>query len=237
MIRTQQQPMGMSMAATPLLRMSSQTTTLDSLSRISRLPSREIAEIADEEQNSISSALAVVLQIASLSPGSHRSLARWTLQRPSCEFEEISGSGDVTDDSSTKSRWRQLAERVVAFIGSVPPTIWAIYLFHRECRKVRELQDQCIAIRQKVIWRDAWLDIYLTCQSAASSVRYYQWRDEPDKEQSCEEALRLYWQTCAMILESAKDLCKLVEKTERKDYFRPSLIRNLKLLKDIHNVP
>lgn len=49
----------MSVAAAPLLKMTSQTIILDSLSRLSRLPSREIAEIADEKRYSISSALAV----------------------------------------------------------------------------------------------------------------------------------------------------------------------------------
>lgn len=138
MIRMHHQAMGMPMAAMPLLRMPSQTTTLDLLSRISSLYSCEIVEAAAEDRRTISSALDVVLQIASLSPTSYSSLARWTIQKPSCEVMELAGNGNESVARPSKSRLRQLVERIWALVASIPPITFAIYLILEECRKVKE---------------------------------------------------------------------------------------------------
>ncbi len=231
MIHTHRQTMGMPTAAMPLLRMQSQTTTLDSLNRISGPPSCEIAEVPAETRRTISSALDVVLQIASQSPGSYPSLARWTVQKPSCAIAEITRRNDLSSQTC-KSRLRQLMEKIGALLASVPPIIFVMYLVREECRKVKELQDKCIAIEQNAIWRDAWRDILHTCQSANWSIQYYHSGDKPDKQRDCEDALRLHWKTCKVILEGAKERCKLAEEPYRKEHFRLDLIASLKFLKE-----
>ncbi len=234
MIHTHRQTMGMPTAAMPLLRMHSQTTTLDSLNRISRPPSCDIAEAAVEERRATSSALDVVLQIASLSPTSYSSLARWTIQKPSCEVEEIKKSGDELKLQPSKSRLRQLVERVGSFVALIPPIAFAIYLVLEECRKVKELQDQCIAIEQNAIWRDTWSTIRRICERGAHYIQDHQRYDDPliDKQQNCDQSLNLHWQTCREVLECAKERCKLPEELYRKEYFRPALIHRLKWLKE-----
>lgn len=224
--------LAMSMAAMPHLRMQSQTTTLDSLNQTSKPPTCEVVEAADEDRHAISCALAVVLLIANQSPNSYLSLVNWKSQKPSCEIVEIAGSGRKPDVQKSKSRWRQLVERIVAFVASTPPIVCMIYLFREECRKVKELQDKCIAIEQNAILRSTWWKIWNTCQDAAHSIRYYQLRDKPDKQRDCEEALELHWQTCKMFLESAKEECEIIERMHRRECFRPHLIHILKILKE-----
>lgn len=232
MFRTQQQTVGMSMAAMPLLRMQSQTTTLDSLNRISRPPSGEIVEVAAENRNEISSALEVILQIASQLPSSYQSLASWTLQKPSCEIVEITRGGTDSSAQPTKSRWRQIAKQIMAFIATIPPIIFIMHLIREECRKVKEVQDQCIAIEQNAIFQDAWSRIWYHCESAAGTIRHLQALDKPDKQLKCEEAIIHHLQICKGILISARELCEIVEKKHRLEYFRPTVNSILKILQE-----
>ncbi len=233
MIHTHRQTMGMPTAAMPLLRMQSQTTTLDSLNRISGPPSCEIAEVPAETRRTISSALDVVLQIASQSPSSYSSLARWTVQKPSCAIAEITRRNDL-GSQTCKSRLRQLMEKIGALLASVPPIIFVMYLFREECRKVKELQDKCIAIEQRAIINDTWSKIWEICQFAADSVQDHQLSNDPliNIQLRCARTLRVYWQSCQIVLEGAKERCKLAEERYRGEYFRLDLTASLKFLKE-----
>ncbi len=234
MIPVHHRTLCISMAVMPLLRMQSQTTILDSLNQISKPPTCEVIAVADEDRHVISCALAVVLKIASQSPSSYLGLVSWTFQKPSCEIVEFTGSGKKSEVQKSKSLWRQLVERIRAFVASAPPIICMIYLFREECRKVKELQDKCIANRQNVIWRSAWWEIFNICQDATRSVRHVHLCEMSliDKQRKCEEALMQYWRTCKIILDSTKKRCKIAEDAHRKDYFRPNLIHDLKFLKE-----
>ncbi len=147
-----------------------------------------------------------------------------------CKFAEIAGSGKKSDVQKSKSRWRQLMERIRAFAASTPPILCTIYLFREESCKAKELQDKCIAIEQNAILRSTWWKIWNSCQSAAQSIQYFQLLNKTDKQRDCEEALKLYWRTCKMFLEIAKKGCEIIERIHRREHFRPALIHNLKFL-------